>query len=180
MSPQDFKLDFKYFLMAYKQNRITGARASWYNPDTHEIRPDRFHGAEYFRSQHELKVYRHLTALTIGSPSRLSIVRERCVTIKPPGTEFGILQWKVDFTIQRPFSEQPVAYIEAKGGWILQNPIYKSEFVQKLAMMDFHYPTEYARLYVVGDESLLRDENLPFKVYSVGSLLSKLFEDSII
>lgn len=166
--------------MTYKQNRTTGAKASWYNPDTHEIRPDRFHGAEYFRSQHELKVYRQLASMTLWHNCPFKVVRERCVTIKPPGTEFGILQWKVDFTIQKLNSGQNLAYIEAKGGWILQNPIYKSEFVQKLAMFDYHYPTEYARLYVVGDESLLRDENLPFKVHSVGSLLSKLFEDNIL
>jgi hypothetical protein len=88
-----------------------------------------------------------------------------------------MLHWKVDFALQDLEANEIIAYIEAKGGWILSNTIYTSEFYQKLHLWDASYPDTFKLLYVVGDKSLCRTANSPVKIWSITELVKTLLED---
>lgn len=162
----------------YKRNSMTSSVACWYNPETNMLsNKGGCPGFIYFASQHELAVYRRLMSIANYSSRNIEVVTQHVVTIKPPSQQMGMLHWKVDFALQDNETNDIVAYVEAKGGWILSNTLYANEFYQKLHLWDASYPDTFKLLYIVGDKNLCQTTNSPVKIWSINELSKTLLED---
>jgi hypothetical protein len=161
----------------FKQNSFAKSVSCWYNPKTdilsnYKVDKDYI----YFSSQHEFSVYQQIRGLIkyMGKPYRL--YNQEVIVIKPPSNQLGLLSWKIDFVVKTQLGDV-VAYIEAKGGWICQNPLFQSEFWQKLHMMDAFYPGDFKKLYVVGDDTLCKFQSSPVKIFSIHEFARQFRED---
>jgi len=106
---------------------------------------------EYFHSILEFKLYNEFLKFV----PREKIARQVPLLYKPQTSIYPPLTWKVDFAIELP--DREIAYIEAKGGWILGNSSAISEFQHKLQYLEFSNHQAWLNLFLVSEQDLKLD-----------------------
>lgn len=154
--------------MYYRNNQTTHSKQSWYDPSTGESyksKPPK--KCLYFASQFEFAVYLQLKKEIADYQLPFEVICQHPLLVKPATFIFPETRYKIDFCIRDMFSGEEVLYVEAKGGWLLENYIFKNEFMLKLQMMEVFNNEAFSRLAVACSKSLYEDSSFNGKSWAV-------------